>query len=63
MVIGTGQGGVSKWLSKETKKLNGIKSKLTSTKRCKLRSVQLQVIVNIVIYVLPISKCYQQLIY
>ena len=49
-MIGTGVGEVSKWLSKKVKKLNGIKSNLTSTKICKLRTVQLQVIVNIMTY-------------
>ena len=54
-VKGTGEG-VSKWLSKVTRKLNGSKSNLTSTKRCKIKSVQLQVIVNIVTYSLFIIK-------
>ena len=31
---------------KEIKKLNGIRSNLTSTNKCKLSSVQLQVLVN-----------------
>ena len=37
-------------------KQNGSKSNLTSTKRCKLKSVQLQVIVNIVTYSLSIRN-------
>ena len=52
---GTGEG-VSKWILKEIGKLKGIKSNLTSTNKCKLKSVQLQVIVNIVIYSLSVRK-------
>ena len=61
-VTGTGEG-VSKWLSKVTRKLNGSKSNLTSTKRCKLKSDQLQSILNIVIYSLSIRKWYLKSIY
>ena len=49
-MIGTGAGEVSKWLSKEVKKLKGIKSNLTSTKIYRLRNIQLQAIVNMMIY-------------
>ena len=35
---------------KRSKETNGIKSNLTSTNMCKLRNVQLQVIVNMIIY-------------
>ena len=47
---GTGVGEVLKWLSNEVKKLKGMKPNLISMKICRLRNVQLQAIVNMMIY-------------
>ena len=49
-LIGIGAREVSKWLSNEVKKLKEIKSNLIFKKICRLRNVQLQAIVNMMIY-------------